>query len=222
MMKRFLTENLAWKLLSILLSFLLWVVVAREPELATSISAPILFRNIPKDLDLASDVPERVQLEVRGPAPRLTPASLSQAAVVLDLSDLQPGEQTFTIHDRNIRQLPIGVMFFRAVPSQVSMRFERLISKDVPIEPAYERSPPEGYSVTSYRFDPPKVRIRGPESRVRNIDYVKTDPIDISGIVSEASRRAHVRVGDPQVHLESSPQVQCVVTLQKLPNKDSN
>ena len=220
-MKRFLTENIAWKLLSILLSFLLWVVVAREPELATSISAPILFRNIPTDLDLASDVPERVQLEVRGPAPRLTPASLSQTAVVLDLSDLQPGEQTFTIRDRNIRQLPIGVMFFRAVPSQVSMRFERLVSKDVPIEPTYERSPPEGYSVTSYRFEPPKVRIRGPESRVRNIDYVKTDPIDISGIVSQASKRAHVRVGDPQVHLESSAQVQCIVTLRKLP-KDSN
>src|SRR5947209_5778087 len=146
-MKRFFFDNLGWKRLSIVLAFLLWVVIARDPELATSISVPVRFRNIPEDLDISSEVLERVHIEIRGPARRLAAENLSQAAVVLDLSGVQPGERTFTINDWNLRQLPIGVAFYRAVPSQVSLRFERLLSRDVPIEPVYAKAPPDGYGV---------------------------------------------------------------------------
>ena len=219
-MRRLITDNFAWKFLSVILAFLLWVITAREPELATSVSVPILFRNIPDDLDIASNVPERVHLEVRGPAHRLTPESLSQTAVVLDLSGLQQGERTFTIHEYNVRQLPINVIFYRAVPSQVALRFEHLLSKDVPLEPTYAKAPPDGYAVVKYTFEPSQVRIRGPESRVQSMDHVTTDPIDLSGVVSHAEKRAHVKLADPQVRLESDPLVKFFVELQKLPNKD--
>ena len=220
MIRRFVTENLWWKLLSLLIAFVMWVGVAREPELATSISVPVLFRNLPDDLDIASDVPERVQLEVRGPAPRLSTASLARTAVILDLTALQPGERTFNIESWNIRQLPIGVAFYRAVPSQVSLRFEHLLSKEVPIEPSYAKAPPDGYFVQSYTITPTSVRIRGPESRVVNIDHVMTDPIDLTGVVGMTSKHARVRVGDPQVRLESKPDIRFVAELQKSTTKD--
>lgn len=219
-MRRFLTENIGWKLLSVLLAFLLWIGVAREPEMSTSMTVPILYRNMPNDLDFASDTPERVHLEVRGPAGRLTTDSLAQTAVVFDLAGLHPGERTFNIRDRNVRQLPFGVFFNRAIPSQVSLRFERLISKVVPIEPAYAHAPPDGYIVISYSFNPSTVRIRGPESRVSIIDHVTIDPVDISGVVSQASKQAHIRVADPQVRLDSSSMTQLLVTLQKISHKD--
>lgn len=218
-MKRFLTENLWWKLVSVLLAFLFWVAIAREPELATSVSVPIFFRNVPEDLDLASDVPERVHLELRGPAPRLTPASLAQTAVLLDMSSLLAGERTFNIRDRDIRQLPAGVSFYRAVPSQVTLRFEHLVSKSVPIEPTYLKPPPEGYYVLNYSFDPPKVRLQGPSNRMANIDHVLTDPVDLSGVVSEASLKVHVRLGDPQVRMESPAEVRFLVVLKKIDRK---
>lgn len=216
MMRRFLTDNLGWKLLSVLLAFLLWVSVAREPELATSISVPVLFKNVPADLDIASDVPERILLEVRGPAPRLTRDSLAQTAAVVDLSSIQPGEQTFTINESNIRQLPMGVSFYRAVPSQLAMRFERLYTKSVPIEPHYGKAAPDGYVVTSYSFEPPIARIRGPEGRLKTIDHITTDPIDLSGVIGQVSRRVQVRIGEPRVRLESAAQVKFTVQMQKL------
>jgi YbbR domain-containing protein len=219
-MRRFLTENIGWKLLSVLLAFCLWIAVAREPEMSTSMTVPVLFRNMPGDLDFASEAPERVHLEVRGPAGRLTAESLAQTAVMFDLSGLQPGERTFNIQNRNIRQLPFGVFFNRAIPSQVSLRLERLVSKEVPIEPSYGRAPQEGYIVTNYTFDPPKVRIKGPESRVKIMDHVITDPIDVSGVVSQASKQTQIRVQDPQVRLESSSLVQFIVTTQKISHKD--
>ncbi|MDQ2950253.1 MAG: CdaR family protein [Acidobacteriota bacterium] len=219
-MKRFLLHNLGWKALSVLLALVLWIVVAREPELATSISIPLLLRNVPDDLDISSDVLERVHVEVRGPSGRLVPENLSQAAVVLDLEGVQPGERTFTIYPRNVRQLPIGVAFYRAVPSQVSLRFERLISRDVPIEPAYLKGPPDGYGVVKYSFTPPKLRVRGPENRVQRLNHITSDPIDLSGVVSQKGIRVQARVGDPQVRLESSPIVTFNVTMAKAPNKE--
>lgn len=219
MIKRLLFNNLGWKLLSVLLAFVLWIAVASEPELATSISVPILFRNIPDDLDISSEVLERVHLEIRGPARRLTPESLSQVAVVLNLADAQPGERTFTIHDRDVRQLPIGVVFYRAVPSQVGLRFERLLSRDVPIQPVYSKPPPDGYSIVKYWFNPSKVRIRGPEGHVRPIDHVTSDPIDLSGVVSRKEMRVQVRVGDAQVRLEAAPAVTYGVELTKVSDR---
>src|SRR5271155_3766687 len=124
MIRRLLLHNLGWKLLSLALAFVLWAALAREPELATSIPAPLLFQNLPDDLDISSNVPERVHLELRGPSGRLTPQSLAQTAVVLDFKGAVPGQRTFTIRERDVH-LPVGVVFYRAVPSQVQFALER-------------------------------------------------------------------------------------------------
>ncbi|MBV8819932.1 MAG: YbbR-like domain-containing protein [Acidobacteriaceae bacterium] len=215
-MKRLLTVNLGWKLLSILLAFLLWVSIAQEPEVSSYVSVPVLFRNMPDQLDITSEPPERVRLYVRGLARRLSSQSLAQTSVVFDLTSADSGQQTFTISDRNIHQLPIGVAFSRAVPSEISLLFEHVTSKVVPIEPSYARSPQDGYVVADYAFDPPKVRVDGPESHVNLIDHVTTDPIDLSGVVGQHSMHAHLRTPDAQVRLEGKTLVQFVVTLQKI------
>ena len=216
-MKRLFTHNLVWKLLALAIAFLLWVGLASEPDLATSLSVPIFFRNIPEDLDISSGIIDRVHLEIRGPARRLSPESLSQAAVVLNLSDVRAGDRTFTIRDVNIRGLPIGVAFYRALPSQIGLRFERLLTKDVPILPLYSAPPPDGYAVVKYWFDPAKVRLRGPEAHVQGIDHATTDPIDLSNIVGRDKVRVRVRLSDPQVGLETSGAVVFNVDMRKVP-----
>src|ERR1700730_10890558 len=118
-MKHFFTHNIGWKVLSLLIAVALWIAVAREPELATSLSVPVELKNIPDDLDIGSNVPDRVHLEIRGASGRLSRDNLADAALILDLSDAHAGEQTYTIHPYNFR-LPSGVMFYRAVPSQVT------------------------------------------------------------------------------------------------------
>ena len=100
----------------------LWLAIAREPEVATSLSVPVEFKNMRDDLDISGNLPDRVRLEVRGPSGRLTRDNLSAVAVVLDLSDAQPGERTYNIRGRNLN-LPAGVTFYRAVPSQTHAAF---------------------------------------------------------------------------------------------------
>lgn len=221
-MKQLVVANLGWKLLSLVLSYLLWVAVAQDPELTTSISAPILFRDIPADLEIATtDATERAHLEVRGPSGRLTAANLAQVAVIFNMATLQAGERTFTISERTVWGLPLGVSFYRAVPSQVSLHFERQISKEVPVEPAYLKPPPSGYAVASYRFMPSTVKIRGPEQQVKDVDRVTTDPIDLSHLKSLSAIRVHVRLSDPQIRLDSLAAVMFTAKIEKVSHKET-
>ena len=188
--------------------------------MATSLSIPIEFKNIPDDLDIGSNVPDRIHIEVRGPSGRLSRDSLSDLAVVLDLSGAHVGERTYTVHPSNTN-LPAGVEFHRAVPSQVTLRFDRVMTQEVPVVPVYSKTP-EGYRVQAYQLEPGRVRIRGPEERVKAIARVDTDPVDLSGVVSQKEFRTAVNLRDPQVRLEVPTTITLKVTLEKSIQKDLN
>lgn len=219
-MMQLLTRNPGWKLVSLLIAFALWIAIAREPELATSLSVPIQFKNIPDDLDIGSNVPDRIHIEVRGPSGRLSRDNLSDLAVVLDLSGAHVGERTYTVHSSNTN-LPSGVGFYRAVPSQVTLRFDRVMTIEVPVVPVYSKTP-DGYRVRAYQLEPERVRIRGPEERVKGIARVGTDPVDLSGVVSQKEFRTAVSLGDPQVRLETPKAITLKVTLEKNSQKELN
>jgi len=214
-MRRFFLQNLGWKLLSLAIATALWFSVAREPEIATSVNVPIEFKNMPDDLDISSDMPERVRLEIRGPSGRLSRENIAQAAVLLDLKTIPgPGERTFTFSDRTVK-LPIGISFYKAVPSQITIRFEHLIFKDVPVRARYETGPPDGYAIVKSSFEPATVRIVGPESHIRPIEFVSTDPVDLSNVLGQSEIRVHLNVGDPQVRLNPVVPVHFTVKLEK-------
>jgi len=216
-MRQLFTENLGWKFLSLLLAVGLWFAVEREPEVATSLSAPVEFKNMRDDLDISGSLPDRVRLEVRGPSGRLTRDNLSEVAVVLDLSDAQSGERTYSIRGRNLN-LPSGVVFYRSVPSQITLRFDQLAVKDEPVEPFFVNRPPS-YRIVSQEFTPARVRIRGSEERVQAINQVRTDPLDLSGVAGQKVFHTHLNVGDAQVRILDAPaEITVRVKLEKVLN----
>jgi YbbR domain-containing protein len=218
---KFIFGNFGWKLLSLVIAVALWIAVAREPELATSIAVPIEFRSIPDDLDIGSNLPDRVRLEIRGSSGRLSRDNLNDLAVIVDLSDARPGERTYNIRASNIN-LPFGVNFYRASPSQITLRFDKLLTKEVEIVLApYSKGPPDGYHVRSYTLVPAKTVIRGPEQRVKSINHVTLDPVDLSGVISQAEFQTHVNLGDPQVRLEVQSTVKLKVTVEKTSQKET-
>jgi len=212
-----LTRNLGWKFLSLALAILLWYAIVEEPELATSVSAPIEYKNLPADLEMSSDVLDRLHLEVRGPSGQLHTADLANMSVVLDLAPVhRPGERTFTIEQGNVN-LPSGVILSRAVPAQIRLRFETRVSREVPVRVRYSRQPPAGYSIARQQVEPSTIRVIGPESRVNRVEAVQTDPIDLSNVVGESRFEVHTYVADSQVRLASSPVVRVKVILEKIP-----
>ncbi len=127
-------------------------------------------------------------LELRGPSGALRGVGDAiHPAVVIDMSDAQPGEHTFSIGERNVK-LMRGVRLVRAIPSEVRFQFEPRRTRTVPVRVRFLSEGQNGYVVSQCQVDPPDVEITGPRSRVARIAAVIADPIDL------AQRHGHLEV----------------------------
>jgi len=122
---RALSHNLGWKLLSVLLAVLFWIVVEGEPELVTVQSVPVFYRNVEPTLALVASPPATVRLELRGPSDVLSRDNLSNVAILLDLAGVgEPGEKVFAVSRANVA-LPAGVSFVRSDPPELRLHLDR-------------------------------------------------------------------------------------------------
>lgn len=208
------TTNIGWKLLSLAAAVGLWVSVASEPELATLRSVPVEYKGPPDDLEISSNFVEDVVLEMRGPSSRLRDLRDARPAVVLDFSSVhQPGERTFTIDSSNA-SLPRGIQLVRSIPEQLRFRFERRITRPVPVD--VRLSPPhDGYAVASVEVTPSTLPVTGPESTVERMRAVTTDPVDISGVIASQQYRVNTYLTEPRARFQSPSQVVVRVTVKK-------
>jgi YbbR domain-containing protein len=207
---------MGWKLLSVGVAVLLWVLVASEPELSTFVTAPVQFKDMPEGLEISSGLLEAVNLELRGPSGELNSLEEGRApSVVIDMSLLDPGEHTFTIGTKDVR-LPGGVKLVRAFPSQLRFKFERSVSATVPVEVRFGRTH-NGYEVAGFEVEPRTLRIVGPESRVSGVKAVTTDPLDLSQVVGSARFNVSAFVEDAQVRFAAPPRVTVSVQVRARP-----
>ena len=212
---RLISRHFGWKLGSLALAVLLWFAILGEPELVTTHTAPILYKNLPPGLLIGIDALDQVRVELRGPSGKLSPDRLAEMAVLLDLSDVKgPGERTFTLSDADFL-LPQGVAFMRSVPSQLRVRFAKLASREVPVNIRILAPPPTGYRIVSQQAVPASLRIAGPEGRVNAVPNAETDAIDLSGITASADIKASAFISDPQVRFEVPPAVTVKFTIEK-------
>jgi YbbR domain-containing protein len=210
-----LTKNVGWKLVSVLLAGLLWLAFSSAPLVVTTHTAPIVYNNLANGWMVAGNSPETVHLELRGPAGRLTVSSLAETVVRFDLANAGSTEdRTFTISESNLN-LPPGVAFLRAVPSQLRLHLARLAEKEVPVDVRLSGSLPTGYQLTGHSVSPEQLRIGGSDSRVMSVTQVQTDPIDLHSLTQTGDYRVDAFVDDPQVHFESAPQVTVHLTIER-------
>ena len=212
---RVIVHILAWKLLALALAVVIWILVASEPEYSTFDTARVVYSDLPDNLDIVSDPVPLVTLELRGPSSELRNLEGPQRpSAVLDMSDAVPGERTYTIEDGAVR-LPRGVYLLRSIPSEIRFRFEKRITRLVPIKARFSGGRAAGPAPGAITVQPAMLEITGPESHVSRIQNVATDAVDLSSGASVVTQRVNAYVDDPFVHFVASPQVTVSVVLGK-------
>jgi len=215
LVERYLLHNLGLKFLALASAVVLWILIGAEPEMESSLSVPVEFHNVPKDLEMLADQPPTVHLQVKGPKGKVRSVGREQVAVALDLISVrQPGARTFTLDSSQIL-LPRGVTLVRSMPSQMRLVFEKRLTRDVRVLPRFTGIYPAGYEVAESAVDPPALKIVGPESRVTLVDYVTTDPIDLSRLIGSASFPRNAYLEDPHVRFENLKSVRVNVEMKK-------
>lgn len=207
-------SNLGWKLLSLISATAIWALVASEPELSTFVTVPVEYKNIPEDLEISSTLVPTVMLEIQGPAGELNGVVGPTAQVVLDMSRVVPGERTFTVDDHSVK-LTNGVRLVRAVPGQLRFLFEKLVTREVPVEVRTLNDGQQGYYIAARMAHPALLSITGPASHVAAITAAETDAIDVSGVVSSKEFQTNAYVLDPLVKIQGTPQIDVKITMKK-------
>jgi hypothetical protein len=210
-------RNFGSKLLALTIAVAIWALVASEADMATFATVRLEYKNLPDGLEISSEPVDTILLELRGPSGEL--GSLGQSGglrpgVVLDMSNVRPGERTFMIAGGNVK-LSRGVRLIRAIPSEVRFTFDRRASRSVPIEVVFVGQGDGGYVVDRYAVSPRHVDVMGPATRVARIKAAVTDPIDVSNVVGSSEFRVNAFVNDPYVRLQSAAQVMVAVTMKK-------
>lgn len=204
---RFLTHNLLWKLFALVAAFGVWLNVASEPELATIVSVPVEYNNFPKDLEISSTIVESIDVEARGPAGQLGTLADSHIAAVVDFASVkEPGERTFTLTAAELK-LPRGIDLMRTIPAQLRFKFERRVTRAVPVTVAFSGKLPPGFSVAHVDIEPPELTIEGPESHVLDSKKLVSDPFDLTGVTEDKERSLAVYAPEPEVRILNTPQV---------------
>jgi YbbR domain-containing protein len=211
------TDNIPAKLFSIFIAFLLWVALVDEPELIETVTVPVEYRNLSSALDLSPDAPTRIQVQVRGPRGRLNEVSPERTNIVLDLGSMStPSARTFTIQANSIN-LPAAVTLVRAMPSQLRVKLERRLYKELPVVVAYEDLLPSSLKIIATEVSPPSVKVVGPESRIELADSLRTEPISLTEINSGKPIRVNVLLTDPELSIVGSPLVTVMLQTTQLP-----
>lgn len=203
-----LTKNIGWRLISLVIAYLIWMNVATEPEMATIITAPVQYRDAGNNLEISSELVDRVELETRGPSGLLRNLSNARTAVILDFADVKdPGQRTFTI-TRSSTNLPRGVELLRATPAQIRLTFERRLRKTVPVHVRFLGSLKGGQQILGFVVIPPMEEIYGPASQVQRVTAVETDSIDLGSVDrNHTAVRESVFVPEPKVRFSGPPEV---------------
>jgi YbbR domain-containing protein len=179
-MKHPIFKNLGLKITAVLLSVLLWIFATSRGLSEIALDVPLEFKNIPPGLELMNYDVKAVSLNIKGQERLIRTIRPTDIRVWIDLTRAKKGEGIYAINRNNI-SLPLTVTVKNITPTSVKVLLEESVSKTVRVKPIVVGIPERGYYVKSIIVVPQTVDIEGASSKIKKVDKVKTEPLDITG-----------------------------------------
>lgn len=205
-------RNLGLKFLSGCIAAMLWLVVAGERVVERVLRAPIEFQNLPNGLELVGNLPDTVEVRLRGSSGALSRLAAGDLAAVLDLRTARPGRRLFHLAPTQVT-VPCGIEVVQVGPSTLTMEFETSGVRVVPVEPDIEGRPAAGFEITSVTSDPATVEVAGPESALQRLDSAMTEPVTVTDETRSVREVVTIGVRDASLRLVTPKTAVVTVTI---------
>jgi YbbR domain-containing protein len=207
--RRYVLHNLPLKFVSLVLAVGLWLAIAPDERPAeVAVRAPIVFQNVPYDLEISSESIPEAQIRVRGPERLIRQIRSSDIHAEINLQGAKPGERTFDLTSQQVIH-PRELLVVQVVPGQVHLAFDTRLMREVPIRPNIVGR------YTNVQVEPTTITISGPKQHVEKVDAATTDPLDVSGATGLATFVTSVYVADPLVQVPRPTPIHVTVTIEK-------
>jgi YbbR domain-containing protein len=194
-------QHLGLKLLSVAFAVLLWLAVAGDQTVERGLRVPLQLEQFPEGLELQSSPPSLVDVRVRGASGALARIDVSGVVVALDLHAAKPGRRLFQLSPDQVRA-PFDVEVVAVTPATLALAFERTLSRRVPVVPAIEGTPAQGFESGEVQVNPPTVEVEGPESAVTRVTQVSTDAVSLTGAKATVNETVGLGISEPSVRLK--------------------
>jgi len=192
-------SNLRVKLLALVLATVVWALIApqRRGEVTeVKFSTPLVFKNIPANLELVAPEAQSVSVLVSTRRSRANAVNPNQFQAVLDLAHQLPGSVDVRLTENNIRydnvSPPEGMTVLQISPQDVTLTLEEAMQKVVPVEAKLAGSTPGGYTVEAVKLVPDRVTLHGPRSVLAKINRAYTRPLDVQDLRSDVEMLAYL------------------------------
>lgn len=200
-----LTENLNLKLLSFVFALVLYSLVHGGQDARRSVVVDLEVGLPPESSDrvLIGSLPQSIRIFVRGSNQTIDNLRASSVSVQIDLTRKQPEQVVF---EPKMVRLPEGVNveLEQFDPPSIDLRWEQRIVRDVPIQVSVVGTPADGFVVKGPLVPEPKAaKVRGPQSDVMTLQFVRADAFDVRGL-SEGSypRSLALERASPRLKIE--------------------
>jgi YbbR domain-containing protein len=196
--KNLIVRNWALKLLSLVLAFLLWLTLIPEEKIFSekTLVVPLETRNLPPDFEIVEKPLTVIDVTIRAPnrlLNQITPASLQ---AVLNLEKATISQEDYPLNPDMIAA-PSDAKVVLVMPNKVHLKLDR--SKEVLMEvsPVTIGKVKDGLTIDKIELIPSKVSVRGPESKIKPKDRVRTSPINITDLAQTAEFEADLILPNP-------------------------
>ncbi len=209
-------RHLGLKVVAIALATLMWLTVAGEHVVERSLRVPLAVRNLAGDLEIVGDLPDTVDVRIRGSSALLSHLDPGDVVAMLDLTTARTGARLFHLRADEVR-VPYGVAVAQVMPPTLSLELEKSAIRTIPIVPAIDGDPAAGFVVGRISSEPSTVQVVGPESHVRQVAEATTEPVEIDGKRERVRDVVTVGVADSSVRLVQPQSATVVVEITLAP-----
>lgn len=189
------------RFLALLFAVLSWVFVTveqSEPENLKVLNTSIRYDSPPGFILL--DPPENVRLTVRGRASSLRSLNPFQVDVFVEIPSAEKGTHQVTLSEENVF-VPEDLAIVSIEPKILHLVLDREVTRMLPVEPRLTGEPAAGAVVQQPTVVPSRVPVRGPESRISEIPFLTTTPINLDTHALDFEERAGVVSDDPNIQV---------------------
>ena len=196
---RVITANIGAKIISIIFAVFLWLLVTAQMEEEQSFPVPLVLSGIPDSLTIIHDVPGFVEVTITGPRINFIRLRLIRGLEArIDLSTAKRGRVNVPLSSA-ILNLPDEFDPRDAridKPKALSLNFERVITRSVPVKTAYKGGISRDIIITGQPvIIPDKVKVRGAASIVSGINFLTTEELDIRSKKGRLTQEVGLQLG---------------------------
>jgi YbbR domain-containing protein len=196
-------DNLGLKAISLGVAVALYAVVHGTQDAQQTFSVPIVASLPRTELVLSEPLPATIQVSLRGPRAKLR--DLRAEGIAPITVDLEAADKERLELDGAQLDLPAGVRAEHIDPAELSLHWEKPISRVIPVHVSLSAMPPGLVLDGPPVIEPSTVMVRGLARRLEVLQGAATDTIDFSRSTRGAGeRRVALVVPDGLLAVEPS------------------